>query len=283
MTTDSQSAQAPSTEQIRGAWDALAAGFDEFVAPLTMDLGEEIVSRLGLASGTRFLDVGAGSGALAIPAARQGASVTAIDIASAMVDRLNARARDEALPGLEGLEMDGEHLGFPDETFDVSASLNGVSLFPDLDAGLAEMVRVTKPGGRVVVACFGGGPQQAEFVSFFMSAVRTAVQESPLLPQGPLLPFQLADPERLRAVLHHAGLKDVRVENATWNVTVQSAAHYWDAVTSSNPIAARIAAGLAPGQRDEVMRVLDGMLREHAGGESVAVLRSETNIGIGSR
>ncbi len=283
MTTGSQGAQAPTTEQIRSAWDALATGFDEFVTPLTMAFGEQIISRLDLAPGTRFLDVGAGSGALAIAAARRGAEVTAIDISPAMVAGLNARARDEALTNLEGLEMDGEDLGFSDAAFDLSASLNGVSLFPDPEAGLAGMVRVTKPGGRVVVACFGGGPHRAEFVSFFMSAVQTAVPGSSLLPPGPLLPFQLADPERLRAVLRQAGLKDVRVENATWDVTVQSTAHYWEAVTSSNPIAARVAAGLAPRQRDEVMQVLGGMLREHGGGESVAVLRSETNIGLGRR
>lgn len=276
--------QAPTTEQIRQAWDALAAGFDEFVSPLTMAFGEEVISRLDLGPGTRFLDVAAGSGALAVPAARHGASVVAVDLAPTMVDRLNARARDEALPDLDGQVMDGENLEFPDGRFDVSASLNGVSLFPALDAGLAEMVRVTKPGGRVVVACFGGGIHRAEFVNFFMSAVQTALPGASSPPSGPqLLPFQLADPDKLRTKLSLAGLHDVRVETTSWDATVRSASHYWDAVTASNPIAARLVAGLAAEQRDDVVRVLDGMLRERSGGGPSAVLRSEANIGIGTK
>ncbi len=64
--------QAPSIEQIRGAWDGLAGGFDRFVTPETMALGKEVVRRIGLRPGTQVLDVAAGSGALSIPAARVG-------------------------------------------------------------------------------------------------------------------------------------------------------------------------------------------------------------------
>jgi SAM-dependent methyltransferase len=258
-------------------------GFDEFVSPLTIAFGQEIISRLDLRPGTRFLDVGVGSGALAVPAARQGADVVAVDLAPAMIDRLNARVRDEALPNLDGRVMDGEHLEFPDETFDVSASLNGVSLFPDVDAGLTEMVRVTKPGGLVVVSCFGGGVHRAEFVSFFMSAVQTAVPgvSPPLDP--PPLPSQLAVPGKLCEKLRGAGLHDVQVESTSWDAHVGSATHYWDAVTSSNPIPARLIAGLTAEQRNDVLAVLDGMLRERSGGGPAAVLRSEANIGTGTK
>ena len=72
--------------------------------------------------------------------------------------------------------MDGGHLGLSDNSFDVAASVNGVTLFPDVSAGIAKMVRVTKPGGRVVVVCFAHGIEYAEFVTFLFAALRTAAQ-----------------------------------------------------------------------------------------------------------
>ena len=90
--------QAASIDHIRGAWNGIAHGFDEFVTPENMVLGKEVVRRLGLRPGTRLLDVAAGSGGLSIPAARIGADVVATDLAPAMIERLNARARAEDCP-----------------------------------------------------------------------------------------------------------------------------------------------------------------------------------------
>lgn len=275
--------QTPTTEQIRTAWDALATGFDDFMSPLTIAFGEHLVGRLDIRSGTRFLDVAAGSGALAIPAARRGATTVAVDIAPTMIERLNSRARSEGLSNLEGQVMDAQTLEFPDNTFDVSVSLNGVSLFPDLDGGLAELVRVTRPGGRVVIAAFGR-MQRTEFITFFMSAMQTAVPGfTPLPVDPPPLPFQVSDPNKLHAKLTEAGLTTVRADTTTWDMRFHSAAHYWDAMTSSNPIAVQTTADLTAEQRDDVKRVLDGMLRERSGGDPGAVLHNEATIGIGSK
>lgn len=270
--------QLPSIEQIRHAWETVAPGFDDFVSPLTMTLGETVLDRLDAGQGTTLLDVGAGSGALAIPAARRGADVLAIDLAPTMIERLTARGR--GLLNLRARVMDGEHLDLADDSFDVATSINGVTLFPDADAGIAEMVRVTKPGGRVVLVCFAYGVEHAEWVRFFFAAVRTAVPDVALPPP---LPFQLADPHTLRRTLVDAGLTDVSVEVVSWDVEVRSAAHYWDVVTASNPIATRIVAQLSARQRADVRQVLDGMLRERSDGAPGAVLRSPMNIAIGSK
>ncbi len=273
--------QAPDTEQIRQAWESVASGFDDSVSPLTMRFGQEVVERLDVGQGTTFLDVGAGSGALAIPAAQRGADVLAVDLAPTMIDRLNARARD--LPNLRGQVMDGEHLDLADNTFDVAGSINGVTLFPHVDAGIAEMARVTKPGGTVALVCFAHGVKHAEFVAFLFAAVRTAVPDAVLPPTDPPpLPFQLADPQTMRTRLLDAGLADVSVEMTTWDIEVRSAAHYWDVVTASNPIAARIVAQLTTQQQADVQRVVDGMLRERSNGAPGAVLHNPMHIGVGT-
>jgi ubiquinone/menaquinone biosynthesis C-methylase UbiE len=272
--------QMPSTGQIRQAWESVAPRFDECVSPLTMMFGQAVVDKLGVGPGTVFLDVGAGSGALAIPVAQRGANVLAIGLAPTMIERLGARAR--GLPNLRGRVMDGGHLDLSDNSFDVAASVNGVTLFPDVSAGIAEMVRVTKPGGRVVLVCFAHGIEYAEFVTFLFAAVRTAVPDA-ALPQTdpPPLPFQLADPQKLRTKLVEGGLTDVSVGVASWDVQVRSVAHYWDAGTASNPIAAQIVAHLTTRQQADVRQVIDGMLRERSDGSPGAVLRNPMNIAVG--
>ena len=88
-----------------------------------------MLGRAGLRPGERLLDVAAGTGALGLPAARFGAQVLATDIAPAMIERLEARARAEGLTNIEARVMDGHALELEDDTFDVSASQLGVSLF----------------------------------------------------------------------------------------------------------------------------------------------------------
>ena len=270
-------------EQTRDAWDRIAAGFDEFTTPLTTPLAEDALRRVGLRSGMRFLDVAAGSGALSIPAARLGAQVLATDIAPTMIELLNARAREEGLSNLEARVMDGHALALEDDTFDVSGSQNGVSLFPDLKRGLHELVRVTKPGGHALIVAFGP-PQKAEFFTFFIGAMQAAVPGFTGPPMDPPpLPFQVADPEKLHQELADAGLTYVRVETTTWQTQFQSATHMWEMVTNSNPIGAMLVANLTEEQRAEVQQVLDGMLRERSGGGLDAVLNTEVNTGIGTK
>ncbi len=281
MTTTRNSQAAPTPEQVRSGWDAIAVGFDEHVTPHNIALGDGLLRRHGVIAGMRVLDVAAGSGALAIPAARLGAQVVATDISAVMIERLGARARDEGLD-IDARVMDGHALDLDDDTFDVSVSQHGVSLFPDMARGLREMARVTRPGGRVLVVAFGP-PPRAEFLTFFLGAVRAAVPGFTGLPTDPPpLPFQVADPDRLRVKLTGAGLNDVRVERDVWDLPVRSAAHLWNLVVSSNPIGAAMVAGLTDEQTTEARRVLDGMLRERSGGGPEAVLHAAINVGVGT-
>jgi ubiquinone/menaquinone biosynthesis C-methylase UbiE len=273
----------PTTEQIRGAWDSLAPGFDQYVTPRNLPFGDEVLQRVDLRPGIRFLDVACGTGAFAVPAARRGADVVAVDLSPAMIEQLTQRARAAGLGNIDGRVMDGLALEFGNDTFDVTASLNGISLFPDLDRGLREAVRVTKPGGQVLVAGFGA-PQRAEFLGFFMGAMQAAVPGFRPLPMDPPpLPFQVADPAVLRRRLADVGLTEVSVETVTWTFWVDSAADLWNLIRSSNPIGAQLTAGLSENERTGVQRVLDGMLRERSDGAPGATLHTDLNVGIGTK
>jgi ubiquinone/menaquinone biosynthesis C-methylase UbiE len=236
-----------------------------------------------LRAGMRFLNVAAGTGALSIPAARLGAQVIAADISPTMVARLNQRVREEGLANIQGRVMDAHHLDLDDDAFDIAASQYGVMLVPDLPRALREMVRVTRPGGRVLVIAFGP-PSQVEFLTFFLGAMKAVIPDFKGLPMDPPpLPFQLADPNKLHQEMEKAGLRELRVESLRDEAAFQSGVQLWDWVTHSHPIGAGLAAGLTEAQALNVQNVLGDMLRDRASGGGRALLTNAAHIGIGMK
>ena len=192
------------------AWDAIAAGYDEFVAPGEASFANAGLRLAGLEPGERFLDVAAGPGGLSLPAARLGAKVLATDWSPAMIERFEARVREEGLSDAEGRVMDAHALEIEDDTFDVTGSQFGVMLVPDQPLALREMVRVTKPGGRVLLIAYGS-PAEFEALQFFIAALQAVVPDFEGLPDDPPpLEFQVADPDVLRQRLVDAGLEGRR-------------------------------------------------------------------------
>jgi ubiquinone/menaquinone biosynthesis C-methylase UbiE len=265
------------------AWDAIAEGYDRYVAPQEVDLANEGLRFVGLESGDRFLDVAAGTGGLSLPAARLGAEVLATDWSRAMIERFEARVREEGLSKAEGRVMDCHALDLPDDGFDVTGSQFGVMLVPDQPRALREMVRVTKPGGRVLVIAYGS-PAELEFLQIFLGALKAVAPEFPGLPDDPPpLEFQVSDPAVLRQRLTEAGLRNVRVEHTAERPTFASGQEMWDWVLHGNPIPGMLLADLAEEQRARLRQVLDGMLRERAGANGRAVLTNAVNIGVGTK
>jgi SAM-dependent methyltransferase len=271
------------SEDVR-AWDNIAPGYDRTNTPTQMWLGNEGLRRAGLVSGMRFLDVAAGSGALAIPAARLGAEVLAIDQSARMLALLDRRARSEGL-SIETRIMDGHALELADSNFDMVGSQFGVMLFPDMPQGIREMARVVKPGGRVLMTVYGD-PRKIDFLGFLIGAVqwlRPGFNGPPMDP--PPLPFQLQDPERLRKELAAAGLTAAHIETITETTEFDSGQALWDWLVSSNPIVETVLGSLSltHAERAVVQQTLDRMVRERAGGSGPARLTNPINIGIGSK
>jgi len=276
MTTQEQ-------EQTRAAWDTIAAGYDQFVTPSHMWLANEALRLAGLRPGMRFLDVAAGSGALGIPAARLGAEVLAADLSPIMVERLEARARQEGLSKLEARVMDGHALELEDDTFDISGSQFGVMLFPDLPLALREMARVTKPGGKVVVVTFGN-PMEIEFFGFFIGAIQAAVPGFTGPPMDPPpIASQIVDPEVFRSQMARAGLKDIKIDTVTEKLEFKSGKHLWDWLLGSNPLATMMTADLSKEQVGVVQDAMEKMIRERAAGSGTAVLTNPIHIGVGTK
>src|SRR5512132_192063 len=122
------------------------------IADTMRESGEAVVQRLGITKGLKVLDLGCGDGTTALPGAKLGADVLGVDIARNLVDAGNKRAQEQGLTNLKFQEGDATNLEqVPDKSFDLVVSIFGAMFAPKPFDVAKEMVRVTRPGGRIVM------------------------------------------------------------------------------------------------------------------------------------
>jgi SAM-dependent methyltransferase len=176
-------------------------------------VAELLIERLDVRSTERVLDVATGSGNAAIAAARRGCEVVGIDYVPALLERARRRSKAEGL-SIDFVEGDAEALTFLDGSFDVVTSVFGAMFAPDQDRTAAELLRVTRSGGRIgVVAHTPDG--------FIGQLFRTIARHVPP-PAGLRSPIQWGTEVRLRE-LFGAEASDIRIEKRTYAFRGRSA------------------------------------------------------------
>ncbi|MGN6420680.1 MAG: class I SAM-dependent methyltransferase [Pseudobacter sp.] len=122
------------------------------IAESMRNSGSELVAKLGITKGMKVLDLGCGDGTTAIPAAKLGANVLGVDIAENLVKAGNARAKAEGLTNISFQEGDATDLHeLNDQQFDLVVTIFGAMFAPRPHDVARELVRVTRPGGRIVM------------------------------------------------------------------------------------------------------------------------------------
>lgn len=155
------------------------------IANFMRQSGSELVDSLGITPSMRVLDLGCGDGTTALPAARLGADVTGIDIARNLVEVGNRRAAQEGLTRLRFQHGDATNLeGVADDSFDLSVSVFGAMFAPKPFDVAKELVRVTKPGGRVVMGNWIAGDP-----TFVSQVLRISSAFTPPPPEGFVSPM----------------------------------------------------------------------------------------------
>ena len=122
------------------------------IAETMRESGDSLVKDLNITKGLKILDLGCGDGTTAIPAARLGADVLGVDIAKNLVEVGNRRAKENSLTNCRFQEGDASNLHeFEDHRFDLVVSIFGAMFAPKPFDVAKEMVRVTRPGGRIIM------------------------------------------------------------------------------------------------------------------------------------
>jgi ubiquinone/menaquinone biosynthesis C-methylase UbiE len=122
------------------------------IAATMRESGETLVEKLGITKGMQVLDLGCGDGTTALPEAKLSADVLGIDIARNLVEAGNRRAAEHGLTNIKFQEGDASNLEqVPDKSFDLVVSIFGAMFAPKPFEVAKEMVRVTRPGGRIVM------------------------------------------------------------------------------------------------------------------------------------
>jgi SAM-dependent methyltransferase len=215
-------------------WGARAEDWATRVEQVGLPLFGAALDAARVTSGTRLLDAGCGAGLLTLLASLRGAQGTAIDAAPGLL----AIAR-QRVPGADVREGDLEALPFSDDSFDAVVAVNSLFYAEDMGAAMRELVRVVRPGGRIVVTVWGP-PARCEFLTAVMPAL------GPLLPPpppgaSPPHPGALAEPGALAGVLERAGLRVVQEGDVSCPFVFPSAEASWRGNASAGVNQAAIA------------------------------------------
>jgi SAM-dependent methyltransferase len=176
--------------------------------------GEELVDSLGIEAGMTVLDLGCGDGTTALPAARKAADVLGVDIAANLVAAGNTRAREAGLYNLRFQQGDASDLaGIADESFDRVHTFFGAMFAPRPYDVAREMVRVTRPGGRIVMGNWIPGDPTLVAQILKISAAYT-----PPPPEGFISPMTWGDEAEVGRRFEAAGIAPdaVSFERVTW-------------------------------------------------------------------
>ncbi|HEY0164111.1 MAG TPA: class I SAM-dependent methyltransferase, partial [Sphingomicrobium sp.] len=184
------------------------------LAATMRESGDELVESLGVRDGMEVLDLGCGDGTTALPEAERGANVLGVDIAANLVAAGNARAAAAGLTNIRFQEGDASNLeGIEDDRFDLVVSIFGAMFAPRPFDVAKEMVRVTKPGGRIVMGNWIPGDPTLVAQILKISAAYT-----PPPPEGFISPVTWGVEENVRERFAAAGVsdEDINCERATY-------------------------------------------------------------------
>lgn len=217
----------------RYGWDKAAAAYEQYWQEQLAPAQDRLVELAAVQPGERVLDVACGTGLVTFRAAEltgPSGSVMATDISEAMVARLVEEAAGRTLANVTAERMDAESLDLPDASFDAALCALGLMYVPDPVAALREMLRVLRPGGRVVAAVWGARDKCGWAEIFPIVDARVQSDVCPMF-------FQLGAADRLEHAFAAAGFAGVTAERIATVLHYESAADACGAAFEGGPVA----------------------------------------------
>ena len=216
-------------EQVVSVFNLVAAGYDRPELCFFPFCADRLIARLNPLPGTKLLDVATGTGVVALAAAQavgdQG-RVMAIDLAEAMLDRLQEKIVKFGVRNIDLHVMDAGSLEFRRDYFDYVACSFGIFLLPDMTVGLREWARVLKPGGRVMFTAFGPQAFHPMMERLFARLVQHGVMSKDEVSTNAAR--RLAEPDRCRELLREAGLGQIELTTEQFGYHLKDETQWWD-------------------------------------------------------
>jgi SAM-dependent methyltransferase len=224
--------------------------------------GEALVASLGVGPGMDVLDLGSGDGTTAVPAAQRGANVLGVDIAANLVAAGNERARALGLENLRFQEGDASNLAeLDDDSFDLVVSIFGAMFAPSPGDVAKEMVRVTRPGGRIVMGNWIPGDS-----TLVAQILRISAAYSPPPPDGFVSPMTWGVEESIVDRFTAAGVPASQITCERETFVFESSASPSDFVGDFRvyygPTMNAYAAAETDGRAEELHTELDALFNE---------------------
>jgi ubiquinone/menaquinone biosynthesis C-methylase UbiE len=191
--------------------------------------GQRTIDRLELRSGNQILDVCCGTGASAIPAAKQvGAtgSVLGVDLADSLLELARHKSQQQGLTNIEFRCGDFTSMGLPSESFDAIVCVFGIFFVPDMEAAVAELWRMLRPGGKLAITSWGTRVFEPANQTFW-NAVKA---ERPELYKQYTPWYRIGDTESLKALLEFGGATNVEVFAETDSHKLATPEDWWTMV-----------------------------------------------------
>lgn len=232
-------------DQQRQTWDKFSPGWkkwDGHVLSWIAPVGEELIRNARLRDDSHLLDVAAGTGEPGLSAAKivTRGKVTVTDLSDRMLEVATENAARRGIKNFETRQCDVSVMPFSDGSFDAVTCRFGFMFFPDMNLGLKEMARVSKPGARICSAVWGA-PDKNPWATTVLSTIAAHVEMPPVPPGAPGL-FRCAAPGLMADAYKDAGLENIAETEVSGELEFQSPEQYWSFMTE---IAAPVVAGLA--------------------------------------
>ena len=233
------------------------------IADTMRESGDELVESLAVGEGMEVIDVGCGDGTTAVPAAQRGANVLGVDISEPLVAAGNARAQALGLSNLRFQEGDASQLDdIPDDSYDLLVSIFGAMFAPRPFDVAKELVRVTRPGGRIVMGNWIPGDP-----TLVAQILRISSAYSPPPPEGFVSPMTWGVERDVIERFTSAGVPDgsIAFERSmyTFNYPATASEFLAEFRQFYGPTMNAYAAAAADGREDDLHGELDALFNEH--------------------
>ena len=238
-------------------WEDRADAYDDFFAPITSSVIDDLITTADIGPGSHVLDVGTGPGYVAAACATRGADAIGVDVAQQMVDLARTR-----YPTVEFRQADAHELPFANDTFDAVVANFTIPHLPAPRDATTELARTLRPGGALALSTWDR-PESCRVIGLLVDAIADVGAPPPThIPDGPNF-FGFADDSKFGALMTAAGLVNATINTVEFLHRFASAEELWNGLINSTVRTRETVLGQPPDIQARIRDRFDTLAEAH--------------------